>query len=189
MTGLYDKLKIHTHGRERGPMGRMLASSSPWTDAEQSLVRAKMQETYDLFTKRVSDARKGIELSRTAEGRLFVGSDAVKNRMADKVGSMDDCIEDLASELKLTPGSYQVMEYPGPKSIGEVIGDMLGGFVTAPNPTGKLAAQAGPQMLFGAVEELVGPRQWPQLRDHLSAFMQLRKEPVVLTSPRAIIVR
>jgi protease-4 len=189
MTGLFDKAKIHTHGRERGPMGRMLASSQPWTDAEESLVRAKMQETYDLFTRRVSESRKGIDLSRTAEGRLFTGSEAVNNRMADKVGSLDDCIEDLAADLKLTPGDYQILEYPGPKSLGDVLSDALGGFVKSPNPTGKLAAEAGPQMLFGTLKELVGPRQWSQIRDQLSAFMQLRKDPVVLTSPRAIIVK
>jgi hypothetical protein len=44
-------------------------------------------------------------------------------------------------------------------------------------------------MLFGTLKELVGPRQWSQIRDQLSAFMQLRKDPVVLTSPRAIIVK
>ncbi len=189
MSGLYDKLKIHVHGRERGPMGRMLAASTPWSDAEQSLVRGKMQETYDLFTRRVSEARKGIDLKTTAEGRLFVGSDAIKNHMADKIGGLDDCVDDLAAELKLTTGEYEIMEYPGPKSLGEVLGDALGGYVMAPNVGAKVAEQAGPQMLFGTVKELVGPRQWPQLRDQLSAFMQLRKEPVVLTAPRAVIVR
>jgi protease-4 len=189
MTGLYDKLKIHTYGRERGPMGRMLAASTPWTNAEQDLVRAKMQETYDLFTKRVSEARPGIELAKTAEGRLFTGNDAIKNRMADKVGGLDDCIEDLAAELKLTGGDYEILEYPGPKAFMEVIGESLGSYVTAPNVAGKIAEDAGPQMLFGTVKELVGPRQWPQIRDQISAFMELRKEPVILTSPRAVYVR
>jgi protease-4 len=189
MSGLYDKLKIHIHGRERGPMGRMLAASTPWTEQEQQLVRAKMQETYDLFTRRVADGRKGIDLSKTAEGRLFTGEAAVKNGMADKIGGLDDCLDDLAAELKLTPGQYEILEYPGPKSLGDVIGDALGGYVAAPSIGTKIAEQAGPPMLFGAVKELVGPKQWPQIRDQLSAFMQLRKQPVVLTSPRAIIVK
>lgn len=192
MTGLFDKLKIHTHGRERGPMGRMLASSSPWTSAEQALVRAKMQETYDLFTNRVSEGRPGIDLSKTAEGRLFTGDAAIKNKMADKIGGLDDCITDLAADLKLTPGEYEILEYPGPKSMFEVLGDALGGFVHAPGtPSARAdaAQQMGSQILFGAMKEVVGPKQWPQIRDHLSAFMQLRKEPVILTSPRAIIVK
>ena len=189
MSGLYDKLKIHIHGRERGPMGRMLAASTPWTEAEQSLVRAKMQETYDLFTKRVADGRPGIDLTKTAEGRLFTGKEAIDNRMADKVGGLDDCVDDLAAELKLSPGEYEILEYPGPKSLGEVIGDALGGYTAAPNVGAKIAEKAGPEMLFGTAKELVGARNWPQVRDQLSAFMQLRKSPVVLTSPSAIIVK
>ncbi|HMN42572.1 MAG TPA: S49 family peptidase [Phycisphaerales bacterium] len=189
MSGLYDKLKIRIHGRERGPMGRMLGASTPWTAVEEGLVRAKMQETYDLFTKRVSGARKGIDLSKTAEGRLFTGNEAIKNRMADKIGGLDDCVGDLAAELKLTPGEYEILEYPGPKALGEVIGDALGGFMGAPSMTGKIAEEAGPRALFGTVKELVGAREWPQLRDQLSAFMQLRSERVILTSPRAVIVR
>jgi hypothetical protein len=102
---------------------------------------------------------------------------------------LDDCIEDLAAELKLTGGDYEILEYPGPKAFMEVIGESLGSYVTAPNVAGKIAEDAGPQMLFGTVKELVGPRQWPQIRDQISAFMELRKEPVILTSPRAVYVR
>lgn len=189
MTGLFDKLKVHVHGRERGPMGRMLAASTPWTEQEQQLVRAKMQETYNLFAKRVSDGRREIDLSKTAEGRLFTGEAAVKNRMADKVGGLDDCITDLAAELKLTDGEFEILEYPGPKSLREVIGDSMGGFAAAPNVGGRIAENAGSQMLSGALKELVGPANWPQVRDQLSALMQLRKQPVVLTSPRAVIVK
>lgn len=189
MTGLYDKLKIHVHGRERGPMGRMLASSTPWTTDEQKLVRDKMSETYELFTKRVSEGRKGIELSRTAEGRLFTGADAIKLNMADKLGGLDDCVRDLAAELKLTEGDYQILEFPGPKSLPEILGETFGGMAAAPNVAQKFGEQAGPAMLFGPVKELVGERHWRQIRDHMAAFMQLRKEPVILTSPRAIIVK
>jgi protease-4 len=189
MTGLFDKLKVHTVGRERGPMGHMLASSAPWTPAEEGLVREKMRETYDLFTSRVAAGRKGIDLSKTAEGRLFTGSDAVKLNMADKVGGLDDCITDLAAELKLTDGQYQILEYPGPKSLGEIIGGMVGGMADAPNVGAKLGEQAAPGVLAGSLKMLVGPRHWPQVRDHLAALMQLRSEPVLLTSPQTIIVK
>lgn len=189
MSGLYEKLKVHVHGRERGPMGRMLAASTPWTEQEQQLVRAKMQETYDLFAKRVSDGRREIDISKTAEGRLFTGEAAVKNRMADKIGGLDDCLTDLAAELKMTEGEYEILEYPGPKSMREVIGESIGGFAAAPNVGGKIAESAGSQMLSGALKEIVGPKNWPQVRDQLSALMQLRKQPVVLTSPRAVIVK
>lgn len=191
MTGLFDKARIHTVGRERGPMGRMLASSAPWTPAEEGLVRDKMRETYDLFTSRVSAGRKGIDLAKTAEGRLFTGADAVKLNMADKVGGLDDCLTDLAAELKLADGQYQILEYPGPRSIGDIIGDMLGGMAAAPGVSlpRQFGEAAAPGLLAGSLRALVGEKHWPQVRDQLGALMQLRTEPVLLTSPRAILVK
>lgn len=193
MTGLYDKLKVRVHGRERGPMGGMLSSSSPWTADEQAAVRQKMQETYDLFTSRVSAGRKGIDLSKTAEGRLFAGSDAVKLKMADAVGGLNDCVRDLAKELKLVEGDYQILEFPGPRSLPEVFSDMMGPMAGTPNPlaaTGhRIGEHAGVGAIAGTLKLLVGEKHWPAVRDHLSALMQLRKHRVVLTSPRAIIVK
>lgn len=191
MGGLYDKAKVHITERSRGPLGDMFSSTKPWTDQQQQMVREKMTETYTLFTSRVSAGRNGIELAKTAEGRLFTGEQAVKNKMADKVGSLDDCLTDLASALKLEDGEYQIIEYPGPKALGEVLGGMLGGSAAAPTITGPggLAEQAGPAMLRGIVKEMVGEKHASQLADQMEAFMQLKKEPVILALPRAVMVK
>jgi hypothetical protein len=37
--------------------------------------------------------------------------------------------------------------------------------------------------------ELVGPRAWTQLSAHVRGLLQLREEPVILMSPRVLIVR
>ncbi len=193
MTGLYDKLKVRVHGRERGPMGRMLASSGPWSDAEQALVREKMKETYDLFASRVSAGRPGMDLSKTAEGRLFAGSDAVELKMADAIGGLNDCVRDLARELKLVEGDYQILEFPGPRSLTDVLGDMMGPMATSREPGAAAARaigeQAGPAMIAGTLRHIVGERHWPLVRDHLAAMLQLREQRVILTSPRAVIVK
>jgi len=191
MGGLYDKAKVHVTERSRGPLGDMFSSTKPWSEQQQQMVREKMTETYNLFASRVSAGRGGIDLSKTAEGRLFTGEQAVKNNMADKVGGLDDCITDLALSLKLEDGEYQIIEYPGPKALSDVLGGMLGGSAAAPNLTGPggLAEKAGPAMLRGVVKEMVGERHASQLADQMEAFMQLRNEPVILALPRAVIVR
>lgn len=186
-TGLYDKLKVRSVGRARGPMGHILGSSDPWTDAEREQVRAKMQETYDLFVSRVSAGRPGIDLSRTAEGRLFTGADAVNLKMADKIGGLQDAVADMAAHLNLAEGAYDVLEYPGPASLLDVIGDALG----AAAPGGARAKRDDRALapVIAAGRALVGERHWPSVRDHLGALMQLRDRPVLLASPRAVIVR
>jgi protease-4 len=200
LAGLYDKLKLHVVSRARGPEGGtagLLASPEPWTEEQRALVRSKMKETYDLFTKRVSQGRPGIDLSKTAEGRLFTGERAVQLKMADKVGGLETAIDDLAEHLNLTGGDYDVFDYPAPKGLGDVIGEMLGSMAQAPDVRSGAAAalQGGPgssparDMWLSVVREVVGEEAWPSVRDQIGALMQLRKEPVILASPHAVIVK
>ncbi|MBL4590861.1 MAG: S49 family peptidase, partial [Phycisphaerales bacterium] len=89
MGELYDKAKIHIVERSRGPMGDLFSATKPWNAAQINVIRDQMTETYDLFTSRVEAGRDGIVLSKTAEGRLFVGSDAIALHMADEIGGLD----------------------------------------------------------------------------------------------------
>ncbi|MEZ6317915.1 MAG: S49 family peptidase [Phycisphaerales bacterium] len=184
MGGLYDKLKVNIVERSRGPAASLNSSVTPWTDAEQALVRLKMSQTYDLFTQRVTAGRQGIDLSKTAEGRLFTGNKAIGMHMADELGGLDDAITDLALDLDMD--DYDVVEYPAPPSFEEMIERMLGGFVKAPS-VAQSAAAANP--LAATLEGVLGTDRFNAIRDSLNAMALLRDEPVLLTSPRAIIVK
>jgi protease-4 len=177
MGELYEKLHVKIVSRSRGPRANMFSSVEPWTTSERAFVRDKMAETYDLFTSRVSAGRPGIDLSETAEGRLFTGTRAIELGMADEIGPLDKAIGDLAVELGLSV--YDVMNYPGPKSLDEVLQEMLGGFVTSP-VDGKLAVAA-------AAEELLGPRAWRQVSNAGRALMSFRDEPVQVVMPRILL--
>ena len=185
--GLYDRLNVHVVERSRGPMANLFGGTRPWTSEQMELVRGKMKHTYDLFTRRVSTGRKGIDLAKIAEGRLFTGQKAIDLKMADKLGGLDDCVSDLAAELKLE--DYEVLDYPGPKSFQELMHDTLGKFgASAP----RLAGGTQPALLAEAAavaREIVGHAAWPSVRDSLGAVMQLRKEPVLLVMPRALYIK
>jgi protease-4 len=191
MQGLYDLLKVHVVGRGRGPRAGMFASSQPWSPQDKDMVRSKMTQTYTLFTKRVTAGRKGIDLSTTAEGRLFTGDKSISMKMADAVGGLDDCIKDLAKDRKLD--EYGVQDYPLPKSLGEVIEDAAKGFGVMAPRMGSRAPMSGdsaaPIQLLAGIRELVGPRVWSQLEPSLSGMFQLRDEPVLLMSPRVLIIK
>ena len=80
------------------------------------------------------------------------------------------------------------MDYPGPKGIQEILEDVFKGYVRSPRvESGGLTASAAD--LVGALREAVGPRAWPALRSSLSAMLLLRDHPVLLTMPRAVIIR
>ncbi|MCC6425495.1 MAG: signal peptide peptidase SppA [Phycisphaerales bacterium] len=183
LDGVYDKLKVNVTTRSRGPRANMFRSTGPWTAEELALVRGKMTQTYDLFTRRVSAGRKDIDLSKTAEGRLFTGNKAIELKMADAIGGINDAIEDLAVHLSLK--QYHVMDYPGPKGIDELLDDTLGGFMAAPGVRHNAAAAD----LAGLARTIVGERVWRQIRGQLEGLMQMRDEPVLLIGPRALVFR
>jgi len=184
MAGLYEKLKVGVVGRGRGPRATMFSSLEPWSAADKAEVAAKMKETYDQFAARVAAGRKGIDLSKTAEGRLFTGDKALTLKMADEIGGLDAAIGDLA--IKLDLDEYDVMDYPGPRSFGEVIEDSLGGFVRTP---GVASPEVARESMLGAIRGVVGERAWRQVGPSLAAFMQLRHEPVLLASPQVMIFK
>jgi protease-4 len=186
MDGLYEKLKVNVVTRSRGPRGQMF-SSSPWTEAERGIVRDKMKQTYDKFTSRVSAGRKGIDLGKTAEGRLFTGDKAIGLGMADELGGLDEAISDLGEHLSLD--GFDVVHYPAPKSLPQALEDMFSG-VSASSPLGgSIARSATASELATIVRQLIGERAYGQLARQMDAMMQLRQEPVLLISPKAIVVR
>lgn len=188
MGGAYEKLKINVVSRARGPRAEMMASAKPWSESERGLVRAKMTETYDQFTGRVTAGRKGIDLSKTAEGRLFLGEKAIALNMADKLGGLEDATADLAKQLNLADRSYDVMDYPAPKGLADMLGDLLGGL-----GGGASAPIGGRSVIMGELSavgrELIGDHNWSGVSSQIEGLLQLRHEPVLLISPQAIIVR
>lgn len=183
MGGLLDKIDLGITPRVRGPRAALMSSTEPWNDAERALIRAEMQTIYDLFTKRVSQGRGGrVDLAKIAEGRLFTGRQAVANGMADGVRDFDGTIGLLASQVGLDAGEYDVMTWPGPRSLMEILESMMP-MLAAPS-----VRTAGPMVQVEAVKALVGDAAWKSMRDALNALMLLRDRRVLLIAPRAIVV-
>jgi protease IV len=188
MGGLYDKVRIHIKERNRGPRAGLASGINPWTDEEREMVRARMKETYDQFTGHVAAGREGIDLSKTAEGRLFTGDRALDLKMVDAIGGLDDTMHELAAEVGLD--DFEVMEFPGPKSFDELIEDMLGGFgVTAPGVMASGSAADPILAAMASLRTLLGEQRFEMVRDAINANLLLRDEPVLLTMPRVIMFR
>jgi protease-4 len=185
MGGLYEKLKVHTVSRSRGPMASMFDSSSPWNDEELKTVKNKMSETFDLFKKRVAEGRHGIDLAKTAGGWLFAGQKAIDLKMADRLGGLHEAIADMKKELNLEDA--EVADYPPAPSLGDVLEDMFGGQAAAPlNFAAPMATEA---QLASAGRLLFGDATWQQLAQSANGLLQLRKEPVLLMHPGVLVIR
>lgn len=180
--GLLDKLHIRPYERFRGPRAELLSLTRPWTDTQREQIRSRMRDTYDLFVSRVRAGRPQLDLSTTAEGRLFTGTRAVRLGLADRLGGLHDAVADMADELGLV--DYDVRDFPGPKSLQELFDELFSARLHAP-----LATSRTPHELALLLEQLVGTRSWPLVRDALVALWQLHREPVLLVAPTVITFR
>lgn len=180
MGGLYEKLGINVVPRARGPHAGLFSSLDAWDDEQRTFITDLMTETYDLFVQRVRSGRSGIDIAKTAEGRLFLGEDAIKLNMADELGGVSVALDDMAEELGLVEGAYDVFEYPAPLSFEEMLASAIP-FAQAPGGTGS--------EVVALMKEVLGERAWAQVSTQARALMELRDHPVVLASPRVLIER
>lgn len=181
MGELYDKAKINIVERSRGPMGDLFSSTSEWDGNQIAMMRREMTETYDLFASRVEAGRDGIDLSKTAEGRLFVGTDAIELNMADELGGIDDAINGLAAEVGL--GDFDVVHFPQPPSFEEMLLEQFGQFLQSPG----IAMNINP--FESVLRTMLGEARYQSVVDTLNALMLLDQEKVLLVNPRVIHIR
>jgi protease-4 len=181
MGDLYERAKINIVERSRGPMADLFSSSTAWDSTQIAMMRREMTDTYDLFTSRVEAGREGIDLSKTAEGRLFVGTDAVELNMADELGGIDDAINGLAANVGLD--DFDVVHYPQPPSFEEMLLEQFGQFLRSPG----ISVNINP--FESVLRAMLGEARYESVVDSLNALMLLDKEKVLLVNPRVIHIR
>jgi protease-4 len=79
---------------------------------ETALLEQYIDRGYKLFRKRVADGRKlSVEqVEEIAQGRVWLGNDALPIKLVDAVGSLDDAVKKAAELAKLK--EYRATSYP-----------------------------------------------------------------------------
>lgn len=106
---------VHTDGVTTSPLAGNSATQ-PLTDEFKQVMQIYVESGYQQFIELVAKAR-GKTLEQTdsiAQGHVWIGNDAMKNGLVDKLGDFDDAIEKAAGLAKLQ--KYQLewfTEQPG----------------------------------------------------------------------------
>ena len=87
-------------------------ASRPFNAEELALLDKYIGRGYELFRKRVADGRKQPveKIEEVAQGRVWLGNDALKIKLVDAIGSLDDAVKKAAELAKLD--EYHVKGYP-----------------------------------------------------------------------------
>lgn len=84
----------------------------PLDENFKGVVLESIEDVYSTFLKRVADGRKMTteQVDAIAQGRIWTGTDAVKNGLVDKIGGLNDAIKHAATLAKIK--DFRTENYP-----------------------------------------------------------------------------
>lgn len=182
--GLMDWAGLTTESFTRGRNADLFSSMKPWDDRQKRMIRTWMRNTYDQFTQRVMETRKGkiADIDAVARGRIFLARDAKALGMVDELGGLDAAVREAARRGNLEEGKYEVRVVPPPMTLADLISGQSGGnSVRAPVMQIHLSPDS--------VLRLLPPSVRAQVAQLVRLGLLLQDRPVVLMSPYTIITR
>jgi protease-4 len=113
--GLYEKLGIRKELLLRGRMAGMDSEARALSEEERNKLRRMLQTMYTDFVAQVAQARrrKPEQIEPAAQGRVWLGRDALVHGLVDELGGIERAIQ-LAREQAGIPSSEQVRIEPFP---------------------------------------------------------------------------
>ncbi len=84
----------------------------PLDEEYKAVVLESIEDVYGTFLKRVADGRKMTteQVDEIAQGRVWTGTDAIKNGLVDKIGGLNDAIKYAATLAKVK--DFRTENYP-----------------------------------------------------------------------------
>ena len=109
---LTDKLGVKFDEVKTNKFATFGTVARPFNADEMSLLEKYIGRGYELFRKRVADGRKQSveQIEEIAQGRVWLGNDALKIKLVDEIGGLDKAIEKAAKLAKLD--KYHATNYP-----------------------------------------------------------------------------
>lgn len=109
---LNNKLGITFDGVKTSQYADIMTTTRPLTSGERFIIQNDVNHVYDSFITKVADGRKKTkaQVDSIGGGHVWIGTDAVKIGLADRLGSFKDAITAAAKKAKIQ--DYKVVEYP-----------------------------------------------------------------------------
>jgi protease-4 len=117
MKGFFnDKLGVTFDNVKTGKFADLGDITRPLTPAEKLILQTEVNRTYADFTKRVAEGRhlSPSYVDSIGQGRVWTGEQAIKLKLVDRLGHIDDAIAAAARKANLK--EYRIVNYPEIKS-------------------------------------------------------------------------
>jgi len=153
--GLYEKIGLRKETLSRAPLAEIDSEARSWTLAERAVYQRRLDEYYGLFTGFVGEQRKlsPEKVENAAQGRVWLGNDALAMGLLDGVGGLDSTLHQLA---KVTGNQLALMDvrvYRRPRGLldfdlSEVVGVSFDGMPEGIRAAVGMAARSQDPFMF-----------------------------------------
>ena len=109
---LKDKLGVKFDEVKTNKHSTFGTNARPFNEEEMNYLNTYVDRGYKLFRKRVADGRKlSVDaVEQVAQGRVWLGQDAIKHHLVDELGGLDAAVAKAAKLAKLD--TYHTTAYP-----------------------------------------------------------------------------
>lgn len=109
--GSLDKFNINNETLQKGKYSGIYSPFYNLNEEDKKLIQSNLEDIYLEFKSRVADSRNlsDEKVESIAQGKLWLGNEAVNNGLVDGILSLNEVIDKITSDLKIT--EYNVVEY------------------------------------------------------------------------------
>jgi protease-4 len=148
--GLYDKLGVKSRIIKSAENKDFGSPTVPFTDADQKLWQAVIDETYDSFVTIVADNRGMTkeQVKTLADGRIYTGRQALAVKLVDELGYFDDGVKKAAG-LGGISGEPRVVRFRRQAPFAELLGQSIArNVLSALGMPVEASARPGPSLEY-----------------------------------------
>ncbi len=119
INGLLDKVGIKMENIKSGKNKDILYPNNELTPEQKKLIEETIKDVYDQFLDAIVKYRpiKKDELRKFADGRVFSGRQALKLKLVDKLGNIQDAIDEARKLAGLEKENFKVIELKDEQSF------------------------------------------------------------------------
>ena len=106
----------------------MFSLMRPFDKTELDCMQASVEDIYESFVNLVADGRKMATsaVDEIAQGRVWMGSDAIEIGLVDEMGTLQDAIVYAASLAGIGPDEIRAVAFPAPLTFAQQLMETLG---------------------------------------------------------------
>ncbi|HNQ92716.1 MAG TPA: signal peptide peptidase SppA [Alphaproteobacteria bacterium] len=139
----WKKFDINWERVSVGANSGMMSMNTPFSESEQRQFEASLDNVYAHFITRVAKGRKlsPDRVEEIAKGHVWTGQQAKGNGLVDKIGSLNDVLDDVAKENGVSSrADLIVVHLPSVDDPFDILFEMLSAQAALPDFLGRLTS-------------------------------------------------